>query len=74
MCFWMIGCAPVLGVVSSAHLMPLITTVLEDYRNHKHTRVKGLLKVLLFLTISLVNVYDLGEDIGVSYWFSGSLW
>ena len=43
----MVGCAPVLGVVSSAHLMPLVTTILEDYRNHKYTRVKGLLKVLL---------------------------
>ena len=52
MCFWMVGCAPVLSVVSSAHLMPLMTTVLEDYRNHKYTRVKGLLKVLLLFTIS----------------------
>ena len=50
MYYWMVGCAPILAVVSSAHVMPLVTTLLEDYRNHKHTRVKGLLKVF---TISL---------------------
>ena len=44
----MIGCAPILAVVSSAHVMPLVTTLLEDYRNHKYTRVKGLLKVYTF--------------------------
>ena len=47
---WMVGCAPVLGVVSSVHLMPLVTTVLEDYRNHKYTRVKGLLKVVIYFS------------------------
>jgi len=49
----LLGCATVLGVVSPAHIMPLVTTALEDYRNHKYIRVKGLLKVPLCALWSL---------------------
>lgn len=51
--FWLVGCAPILGVASSAQLLPLVTTVLEDYRNHKCIRVKGLLKVQ-YTSVSLI--------------------
>jgi len=41
-----LGCAPVLSVVNSAQLSPLITAVLEDYTNHKHIHTKAPLKVI----------------------------
>ncbi|XP_065886420.1 uncharacterized protein [Dysidea avara] len=39
------GCAPVLSVVSSDHLSPLVAAVLKDYTHHKHIHTKARLKV-----------------------------